>query len=59
MAKVTKRGNSLGVNINPLILQQTGIKENDEVYITFKGKKIIIEKVKIWFAIYATKHLNR
>ena len=46
MAKVTKRGNSLGVNINPLILQQVGIKENDEVYISFKGKKIIIEKMK-------------
>ncbi|MCP4325527.1 MAG: hypothetical protein GY787_27535 [Alteromonadales bacterium] len=46
MAKVTKRGNSLGVNINPLILQQTGIKENDEVYITFKGEEIIIRKLK-------------
>ncbi len=45
MVKVTKRGNSLGVNIHPFILNQVGIKENDEVHITFKGKKIIIEKV--------------
>ncbi len=45
MAKVTKRGNSLGVNINPLVLQKTGIKENDEVFVSFKGKKIIIEKI--------------
>jgi len=44
MAKVTKRGNSLGVNINPLMLNQVGIKEGDEVIMTFKGKKIIIEK---------------
>lgn len=46
MAKVSKRGNSLGVNIPPLVLKKAGIKENDEVLITNKGSKIIIEKVE-------------
>lgn len=48
MAKLTKRGNSLGVNIHPLILKQAGIKENDKLLIT-NGKKgqIIIKKVEV------------
>jgi antitoxin component of MazEF toxin-antitoxin module len=45
MVKVTKRGNSLGVNIHPIILKSVGIVENDDVLVTVKGKKIIIEKV--------------
>ena len=47
MAKVSKRGNSLGVNIHPLVLKQANIEEGDEVIITNKGKKIIIEKAKV------------
>lgn len=46
MAKVSKRGNSLGVNIHPLVLRQAGIKEGDEVSIVNKGNKIVIEKIK-------------
>ncbi len=45
MVKVTKRGNSLGVNINPKVLEIVGIKEDDFVTIGIDGKKIIIEKV--------------
>jgi antitoxin component of MazEF toxin-antitoxin module len=47
MVKVTKRGNSLGVNIHPLTLKAVGIKEDDVVLISVKGKKIIIEKVEV------------
>lgn len=46
MVKVTKRGNSMGVNIHPDALRAAKIKENDKVQITVSGTKIIIEKVK-------------
>jgi len=46
MAKLTKRGNSLGVNIHPIILKKLDIKEGDELHIVDKGKSIVITKVK-------------
>lgn len=42
--KVTKRGNSLGINIHPSYLEQLKIKENDYVLYEVKGKKLIITK---------------
>jgi len=47
MVKVTKRGNSLGVNIHPKVLEILKIKENDYVTVGIEGDKIIIEKVEV------------
>ena len=46
MVKVTKRGNSLGVNINPKLLEVMNIKENDYVSIGIDGNKLTIEKIE-------------
>lgn len=46
MAKVTKRGNSLGVNIPPEILKILKWGENTEVEFDVKGKRLIVKEVK-------------
>jgi len=46
MAKVTKRGNSLGVNIPPDLLKILKWKENTEIEFDLKGKKLVIQEVK-------------
>ena len=47
MAKITKRGNSLGVNINPQLLNQLGWKENTQIKFILKGKKLVLEEEKM------------
>ena len=40
-------GGSKGVTIHPLLLEEAEMKLGDDVKITVKGKKIIIEKVEV------------